>query len=345
MSALVDGEPAVPDSTRSASEASGSAEDRAAPGPDSTRSATEISGPAEDSSGHLPLFTRVRAWVRLWFPATALVLALLGIVVIIYGFWILPDTAIPQPERSYVAVRYSLDHSATAPITMTVTLTYGDPYANKGAIEMDISLQGTAFLRHATLSMLITVPTGVQLFYSKGRVIRHYQGDATQDAVYVKGTNDAAEANLIWHDDHSAPLQVHGANLAAWFPDVDLMDLSTFPEPRKVNVIWNLDLNGMDFTYLAGRPPDKFDPSGYWTWKSRAINSIQGGGGPLAPGFYLEARSITAEESANAAEFKSGIAFGVAAAALIAAIQEFVSSATDSERHPRRRSSGHPAAH
>jgi hypothetical protein len=47
-------------------------------------------------------------------------------------------------------------------------------------------------------------------------------------------------------------------------------------------------------------------------------------------------QSTTSEQSSNAV-FKSGIAFGVAAAALIAAIQEFVKSGTDDKRHTRRK--------
>ena len=50
----------------------------------------------------------------------------------------------------------------------------------------------------------------------------------------------------------------------------------------------------------------------------------------------MEARSATADEQSSNAVFKSGIAFGVAAAALIAAIQEFVKSGTGNERHRRR---------
>jgi hypothetical protein len=321
-------------------------------GPDSAGSAPEAPAPAEDSSGDLSHFARIKTWVRLWFPATVVVLAVLGTVVTVYGFWELPDTAAPRPGQSTVEVDFSPGHAVSAPITVALTLSYDDPYVTKGSeIELDIDLKG-ADLAHTGWSMYITVPTGVQLDDPQGaRVIRHVNGSDTEDAVYVDPGPQRFEGystSLIWNDARSGPLQVDGANLAAWFPEVQVDNWTSMgsnapsvPEPQ-VAVTRNLDLYEQDFTYLAGQPPDQFNASGWWTWKPAETTPINEDSGAFSPGFYLEARSATADESASNAEFKSGIAFGIAAAAFIAAIQEFVGSATDSERHPRRKASGDP---
>jgi hypothetical protein len=89
-----------------------------------------------------------------------------------------------------------------------------------------------------------------------------------------------------------------------------------------------------DYAFLGGLPPDQL-AGGAWSWKPEIGHVNEG---DAAPALDIEARSATADGQSHDAEFKSGIAFGIAASALIAGIQEFVNSARRKERHGRPRS-------
>jgi len=141
----------------------------------------------------------------------------------------------------------------------------------------------------------------------------------------------------------------------ASFPDVAVIDnwspadssrAASAPLPR-LTVTLNLITFG-DYTYVGGPPPVGLNDLG-WTWKAtnegrgRGFTQYDGSKGAESDisshAFSVEARSSSEEEQANNAEFKSGAVFGVAAAALIAAIQEFVKSATEGGRAARRKRS------
>jgi hypothetical protein len=132
-------------------------------------------------------------------------------------------------------------------------------------------------------------------------------------------------------------MQVIGANLVAAFPQVtvvnqtsggsdDTSGADTVPTPQ-VTVQRELVPEG-DFTYLGGLPPNHLVGFG-WTWNPETSYVDKG---IAASSFDVEARSPTADERSHTAEFYSGIAFGVAAAAFIAGIAEFVNSGWRPER-------------
>jgi hypothetical protein len=101
------------------------------------------------------------------------------------------------------------------------------------------------------------------------------------------------------------------------------------PPPPTPKMILFRDLQpGGDFAYLGGLPPD-YEDHFNWSWKPEKGTSA-GGTTSFLP-LTIEARSAVIDEQSHSAEFLSGIFFGVAAAALIAAIQEFMTSATKEE--------------
>jgi len=106
-------------------------------------------------------------------------------------------------------------------------------------------------------------------------------------------------------------------------------DSSPVPTPQ-VTVNRAL-LPGGDFTYQAGPQPDRF-VGVEWQWNP-VIGNVQDP--DLTASFNLEARSASADGHDQAAQFYSGIAFGVAASAFIALVVEFVDA--DRRKAPPRR--------
>lgn len=301
----------------------------------------ELATPGEEVASPIrSRLGRVKAWVQLWFPATAVVLALLGCAVTGYAVYKLPDTAVPHPQQSDVIIDFGSSHSAGSPIAVTLTLGSGGPYSYNGKVSLAVDLEG-ADLSHAGWSMLLTVPAGVKLDALYGTVVRNWNNSSNQDAVIIDPPQGPASFStlLTWNDFSTGPLQIHGANLALRFPDVEVdNNTSSAPEP-KLSVTRYLELDGTDFTYVGGQAPDQSSAVGSWRWGPSQAITINGGSGALSPGFYMEALSAAADESSSNASFKSGIAFGVGAAAFIAAIQEFVNAATDKERHKQNKTS------
>jgi len=95
-----------------------------------------------------------------------------------------------------------------------------------------------------------------------------------------------------------------------------------------VRVQHALDTLG-DYVFLGGLPPDQVTRYG-WSWKEEPIQPALGGF--FVEEMEIEAYSPTTDEQTSADEFTSGILFGVAAAAIMAAVQEFVRTATARRR-------------
>jgi hypothetical protein len=73
---------------------------------------------------------------------------------------------------------------------------------------------------------------------------------------------------------------------------------------------------GSDFAYLGGPPPDHF-AGPFWVWKPATGHAT---GTVLNSPLDAEARSAALDGQAQTAQFYSGVAFGVAASAFIAAV-------------------------
>jgi hypothetical protein len=298
----------------------------------------------------------MKAFVRRGLTATVGVLALLGALLTAYAFWILPDTALPKPQSSDIQINFNPGHPATSPIRATLSLLRGDHYSEgtSRGIVLEIDVTGPD-LAHTGWSMFMIMPAGVQIVPdyltlrnpSAERVIPHGWFN-TQDTVVINPGPQAAESYsvaLSWNDLHSGPMQIDGANLAAWLPDVEVNNYApgnsngstpTVPQP-KLSVVRGLEPGG-DFTYVGGQAPDQSGSFSDWVWNAAPAIITNGGSGVISAGPYVEARSAFADQQSGNAVFKSGIAFGVAAAALIAAIQEFIKSATDDRRYSRDQS-------
>jgi hypothetical protein len=136
-------------------------------------------------------------------------------------------------------------------------------------------------------------------------------------------------------------VQLRGANLAAEFPQLTMTNIGRHgcgvnvlpglpgkagpPCPRMppVRISRHLELDS-DYAYVAGHLPDhqKPDlPTSEWAWNPVTFNG--GRGGDFIERTTVEARSGAVDDRDHADEFKSGIFYGVAAAAFIGALQEF----------------------
>jgi hypothetical protein len=282
-------------------------------------------------------FARAWAFVRRGLTLTVWVLLALALGTGAYGVVRLPHTAVPKPQLPSIEIAFSPGHPALSPITVAVRLEEGDPLQEgHPGVTMAIDLTGNDFA-HQGWSVSATTPVGVQVNGREGNdprtgavsTVRNVNSRGMSATVYIDpgpAPSGRYTAVLQWTDLTSGPLQVVGANMVAAFPEVAVVNQtsgssssgSSKPTPQ-VTVQHELDPPD-DFTYLGGLPPDHF--VGFeWMWQPETSNL-----GIAAYAFSVQARSATADEESHTAEFYSGIALGVAAAALIAGIQEFVSS-------------------
>lgn len=287
---------------------------------------TALNHPGDESG---PM--RMWAFARRGFTVTVAVLLVLAIATGVYGLLRLPNSMIPKPASSTISLAFSPGHYARWAITVQVFLS---PFG-KG-VDLDIDVVGND-LTHAGLTVSALVPIGVQVpadfNYAQSWKVSSF-GD-TSEVDFIPGVMRDREfkANLAWPDLTSGPMQVIGANLVATFPDVVLANVPgnaspVVPVPTpQMTVTQYLD-PGEDFHYLSGPPPDNYgdltksitvdSPPG-WSWKPDTGREVLG----ITD---VEAQSATKDDEAHTAEFDSGVALGVAAAALIAGIQEFVNS-------------------
>jgi hypothetical protein len=355
-----DGAAAGAEVTGPASQEPGSGEDAARAG-DGAAAGAEVTGPASQEPGsgedgigfdlnqNRSRIARIKSFVRRGLTPTVIVLALLGAAVTVYAVQVLPDTAIPKPAPSQIGINFSSGHPTSSSIKAAITLTRGiaNSHGDYGII-LDVELAG-ADLAHNGWSIHMIMPTGVRLdLPSTGRVGRSLGGNAQNMVVFNPGpqADQKFSALLFWNDLHSGPVQIHGANLSAWFPDIILDNQNSgsnngtpsVPKPQ-LSVTRALEEFG-DIAYVGGQSPDQIKDS-IWSWKTVEPIPVNEGGGILSPGVRVEARNVVTEQLSSNAVFRGGIAFGIAASALIAAIQEFVKSATENGRRTRR---NHPAA-
>jgi hypothetical protein len=137
-------------------------------------------------------------------------------------------------------------------------------------------------------------------------------------------------------------LQVIGANMVAAFPSVTVINQTNTESasvPTPMATVNRALAPGSDFTYQGGTPPDQF-AGVEWQWSPVTGHVNQ----PLlADSLNVEAKSASLDGQAHIAEFYSGIAFGVAFAAFIACVVEFV-KAERRKRDPDPRPPGRVAA-
>jgi len=244
-------------------------------------------------------------------------------------------------EDSLIEVDFSPGHSAHSPVTVAVRLILDLSTSNDGSpVTLAIDLAG-ADLTRTGWSIHALVPAGVSVNGALGndpRTGEVYPLSGGQEGVYIAPgpvPQRAYTALLEWNDLTSGPIQVIGPNLVAEFPDVTVVNQSPVnstgasSEPTPPLTISQTLFPGGDFAYLGGLPPNRID-GGTWSWTpaTGSVNDLA-----LALPFEVEARSPTADQQSNNQEFQSGIFFGVAAAAAIAAIQEFINSARRKERN------------
>ena len=238
-------------------------------GADSASGASEAPDQAHDSvrfvqRRSLSRLGRIRAFAHRGLTTTVVYLVLLGAVVVAYAFWILPDTAVPQPRPSYIEIDFSPGHPARSPITVTITLERDRfDISNDKGMSLNLDLSGPD-LAHPGWSLYMTMPKGVQLNLPTTGQVGRYQSSATEDTVVLKpGPQEGQRYSprLLWKDLHSGPMQVHDANMAAWLPQVAIDNWASsgsngtpsVPEPQ-MRVTREVIPFG-DFTYLGGQPP------------------------------------------------------------------------------------------
>ncbi len=249
--------------------------------------------------------------------------------------WRVPDTAVPQPPSPSIEIDFSPTHPARSPIAVDVQLERDPPFPGGGGptVTLAIYLTGTD-LAHAGWSMFADVPAGVYVNGAvgndprTGRVSPFLDGrpkfTSTQvqcPAVCTRRCSNGTTSTV-------GRCGCKGHTWALALPDVtvenqtsaDSNGTPSAPTPR-VTVTQQLYPGG-DFAFLGGLPPDHID-NGTWRWHPQLGHVNQG---PAASSIQVEARSPSIDEQSSDHSFQAGIAFGVAAAAGIAAIQEFVNS-------------------
>jgi hypothetical protein len=286
-----------------------------------------------------PWHKRTRAYLRRGATSTVGLLTVIGIATGIYAYHLRPDSTLPQPSEPSVDLIFGPKYFASAPLTMTVWLRTQSMSPTGTTMVMDIDLTGKD-LTQPGWALLASVPSGVDALdpYNNPRFGRVTPQVGGGDEVYItpeparQGTYSVA---LVWNNLTSGPMQVRGANLAATFPDVTVENDTSGTGPNAVTVPTpvvtlsrELQPPGTDYAYIGGLPPDHQD---LVTWSWNPPSGFQAGGSTSFGPMTIEARSASADEESHSAEFQSGIFFGVAAAALIVALQEFLNAARKKE--------------
>ncbi len=275
---------------------------------------------------------RTWSFVRGGLTPTVIVLVALAAGGFAAAWALHPATGYPQPYPSVVELIFAPSHPARSPISVSVQLVRDYP----ATVTLNIHLAG-ADLAHRGWSLTAHVPSGVHVIGAQGNnprtgQISQFGGDA--ETVYADpGAQPEREFDMVlgWSDLHSGPLQMRGPDLHAILPDVSVRNEvrpgTTTPVPRaRYTVSRDLTPEG-DFVIETGSSPDRVDPDG-WYWRPVPGSSLK-----ARTPLNVEAQSPTRAEQARGDDFLSGIVFGLAAAALIAAIQEFVNAATKQHRN------------
>jgi hypothetical protein len=292
-----------------------------------------------------PFLKRWQGWLFHGVNGVVITLAVLWVVPLAYAIRVLPNTTVPVPQSSSVEVDFSQGHPAHSPISVEISFSREQQFDSNGwQMVMAIYLNGPD-LAQAGWSITAIVPAGVQVNGAignsalLGRVLP-YAASGTTDDVYIapgpmrRGTYTAL---LIWNNLSSGPMQVNEANLAAAFPDVTVDNQSPsysglgpppVPQPQ-MSVTRELVPFG-DFAYFGGVPPNQLNDSA-WSWQADTY-PVNEGSGIFSPGLDVEARSPTLDASSSTNEFRSGIAFGIAAAAFIGFATEFVRAVSEARK-------------
>ncbi len=283
--------------------------------------------------------SRSRSFVRRGLTATVVVLLAIGVGTGAYAFHLRPDNAIPRVNNLFqINLDFRLTQPARSPIKVVLTLHVDTAWPSTLCISvMSPDLTHPGFLFQALVPPVVqaeTVPSDPHTVL----ISRAGGGQDWLRAMPGAVRTGTFSACLAW--DNSGPVQVQGANLTAEFPRIlagDFGDLSGgeagyLYTPLPISLSQQLALDD-NYAYLAGQPPDHQDGSA-WSWGPVTLD----GSGQLAPFVTIEARNAAEDEQAQDEEFQSGILFGVAAAALIAAIQEFVNAGRkrEGDRQARR---------
>jgi hypothetical protein len=274
---------------------------------------------------------RARAYVRRGFTMTVLVLLVVGTGTAAYAFHLRPDGTIPQVGSWNIDIALGPGHYATSPMQVAFDMRVEEPQPGKRPYQ-DLFIRITSpDLNHPGWTLSGWVPKGVELF-GQGRVVPH---PGPQDFVVISpgaAQRGTASVILTWPDLNSGPLRIQDANLVAIFPELEdepTTSSGNTPVPTSPSVTLTRELQPgeVDYAFLGGQQPNHEDP-GAWYWDP--ANSSYS----IFSSLTIEAQSATMEEQSHTAEFLSGVFFGVAAAALIAALQEFLNSARKRERQP-----------
>jgi hypothetical protein len=248
-----------------------------------------------------------------------------------------PNTAVPQIPASTIQVEFTPDRPARSPMTVRVWLSR-DKVGTKWHVTLSIDVASDD-LTGSNWTLVAIVPSGVTTLGApddpRTGEVSPYSG--SQDFVRIApGSISGGKygTTLIWDDENSGPLRIQGPNLVASLPEVLVKNYtsagtsneSSVPRPE-VTVERHLSPSE-DYAFQSGLPPDQLSQY-WWSWKPEVghVNEAT-----VVDPLEIEARSANIDERSHSDEFKSGIAYGIAAAAFIAAIQEYLN-----ERARRRR--------
>ena len=276
---------------------------------------------------------RARAYVRRGFTMTVLVLLVVGAGTAAYAFQLRPDSTIPLVGSWNMDIALGPGHYATSPMLVAFDMRVEEPQPGKPPYQDLFITMTSPDLNHPGWTLSGWVPKGVELF-GQGRVVPH---PGPQDFVVISpgaARRGIASAILTWPDLDSGPLRIQGANLVAVFPELTVENepaasSGNTPVPRSPSVTLTRELQPgeVDYAFLGGEQPDHEDP-GAWYWNP--VNDPYS----IFSSLTIEAQGAIMEEQSHTAEFLSGVFFGVAAAALIAALQEFLNSARKRKPQP-----------
>lgn len=178
---------------------------------------------------------------------------------------------------------------------------------------------------------ILDVPAGVEVQVDNPQP-RHTTDSNTDYYFFQPGPQASGEYFVLfeWPNDRAHGLyQFSDSSFAASFPSFMVAreySQGSGADNTRFHLTVSRDLaQDSDYQFAGGRAPDTYGQF-RWSW----MDSMTGTA-PLVPALSVEATSPSLSARSHSSEFKSGVAYGVGAAALIAAIQEFLNRATRRE--------------
>jgi hypothetical protein len=288
------------------------------------------------------------------------VIFLLGAAIVFgfVGWFINPDItagpSVPSPGFIYIVARHGHvfrnSIKASASLLLSPSIGNTDSQPTNDNVELDYLIRGDGLPGAGSWYVVAALPPGGQLVNAFRVTMVPLPRPALckisglcpapeAGAVFYKFTPEGNEVgiNLHWNQRPSGLISIQGYHMTLTLPWILLISEGTlfagnFAVPyglAQLNADSDVGPKG-DYVIDDGTPPTSQDYA-TWNWHSTAKDAA---GNVIEPIIINSAHSLSGDDAAHRNEFISGVLLGLAGAAAIAGIQEFLNRVQKSTPKP-----------